>query len=97
LLARATEGAGGSARWRATYTFSQTGRPVVNEVGATFVFAAGRIVRHRDQFDFHRWAGQALGPVGLLLGGTPLVRARVRKRARASLDEYTASHAARRA
>jgi ketosteroid isomerase-like protein len=91
LLAHAADDDAGSARWRATYTFSQTGRPVVNEIAASFAFADGLIVRHTDQFDLHRWARQALGPVGLLLGWTPIVRAGVRRKARASLDAHLAS------
>src|SRR5687767_7382661 len=78
----------GSARWKATYTFTQTGRPVVNDVRATFRFADGLIADHVDDFGFHRWARQALGPTGLLLGWTPIVRSATRRRARASLDEF---------
>jgi uncharacterized protein len=88
LLERGSAGATGSAHWRAHYTFSQTGRPVVNDVRATFEFADGLIKVHEDAFDFHAWARQALGPAGLLLGWTPLLRAAVRRRARAGLDAY---------
>jgi ketosteroid isomerase-like protein len=80
----------GSARWRATYTFTQTGRPVVNDVRASFRFEDGLIAEHEDRFDFHRWARQALGPSGLLLGWTPLLRSAVRRRARSGLDEFLA-------
>jgi ketosteroid isomerase-like protein len=81
----------GHARWRAHYVFSQTGRPVVNDVRATFRFADGLIADHRDDFSFHRWSRQALGLPGLLLGWTPLLRAQVRKRAAASLERFAAS------
>src|SRR6266542_363957 len=84
----------GSARWIAHYTFTQTGRPVVNDVRASFRFAGGLIVEHRDEFDFHRWARQALGPVGLVLGWTPLLRASVRRRARAGLEQFRAENVA---
>ena len=80
----------GSAHWLADYTFTQTGRPVHNDVHARFRFADGRIVEHEDSFSFHRWARQALGPSGLLLGWTPLVRSGVRRKARAGLDEFMA-------
>ncbi len=56
--------------------FSQTGRPVVNDVQATFRFQDGLIAEHHDDFDFHRWARQALGLPGLLLGWTPMLKAR---------------------
>jgi ketosteroid isomerase-like protein len=78
----------GMARWRATYTYSQTGRRVVNYVRADFQFADGAITDHVDAFDFHRWARQALGTPGLLLGWTPMFRAAVRRRARATLHEF---------
>jgi hypothetical protein len=91
LLAHDADDTVGSARWRAHYTFSQTGRPVVNDVTAMFHFDdQGRISEHRDDFDFHRWASQALGTSGKLLGWTPIVRNAVRKRARASLDKFLA-------
>lgn len=77
-----------SARWLAHYTFTQTGRHVDNDVRASFEFADGLIADHHDDFDFHRWARQALGPSGLLLGWTPIIKGAVRKRARAGLDEF---------
>ncbi len=78
-----------SARWRAHYTFSQTGRPVVNDVRARFRFdEQGLIADHRDEFGFHRWARQALGPPGLLLGWTPLLRGKVRSNAARSVESF---------
>ena len=88
LLEHQADGDHGSAHWRASYTFTQTGRAVVNDVHATLRFDDGLIADHVDDFDFHRWARQALGPSGLLLGWTPLLRNAVRRRARAGLDEY---------
>jgi ketosteroid isomerase-like protein len=90
LLDHGADGDTGSARWRARYTFTQTGRPVVNDVHATFRFRDGLIAEHRDEFGFHRWSRQALGPTGLLLGWTPVLRSATRKRARAGLDEFMA-------
>ncbi len=82
----------GSARWVARYTFTDTGRRVVNDVCARFVFADGLIAEQRDEFDFHRWARQALGPAGLLLGWTPLLRRAVQRKARAALHAYITEH-----
>jgi ketosteroid isomerase-like protein len=91
LLDHQADGDRGSAHWRAHYTFSQTGNPVVNDVHASFRFAEdGLIVEHVDVFDFYRWARQALGTRGLLLGWTPFVRSAVRGRARASLEQFLA-------
>jgi uncharacterized protein len=81
----------GSARWLAHYTFTQTGRHVDNDVRASFRFKDGLIAEHRDEFGFHRWARQALGPSGLLLGWTPIVQGSVRKRARARLNDFMSS------
>ena len=78
----------GTAHWLADYTFTQTGRKVHNDVRAQFRFADGLIAEHRDEFSFHAWARQALGPVGLLLGWTPMVRGKVQRQARAGLDEF---------
>ena len=91
LLEHASDASTGSAHWVAHYTFSQTGRPVVNDVDAAFRFADGLIIDHVDSFDFHHWAGQALGPRGRLLGGTAFLRKAVQERARARLDAFVAS------
>jgi ketosteroid isomerase-like protein len=88
LLERAADEARGTARWRAHYVFTQTGRPVVNDVRASFRFSGGLIAEHTDAFGFHRWARQALGASGLLLGWTPMLRAAVRRRAGAGLERY---------
>jgi len=68
----------GSAHWTARYVFSGTGRPVVNEIDASFRFRDGLFVRHVDSFDFWRWSRQALGTPGLLLGWSPYLRSKVR-------------------
>jgi ketosteroid isomerase-like protein len=76
------------ARWTARYTFTRTGRPVVNRVHGLFAFRDGLIVRHHDSFSFWRWASQALGPMGAALGWTPMIRWKVRKDAAASLEKF---------
>ncbi len=91
LLEHEANGDSGSARWLAHYTFTQTGRHVDNDVRASFRFRDGLIAEHRDEFGFHRWAKQALGPSGLLLGWTPIVQGSVRKRARARLNDFMAA------
>lgn len=82
----------GAGQWEASYTFSLTGRRVHNRMRSTFRFKEGRIVAQKDRFDFWRWSRQALGLPGLLLGWTPFLRGRIRKRARGNLDKFLASH-----
>ncbi|MEQ4601593.1 MAG: nuclear transport factor 2 family protein, partial [Pseudomonas amygdali] len=84
----------GTAHWVATYLFSQTGRTVVNDIEARFVFRDGKICEHRDNFDMWRWSRQALGLKGLLLGWTPLVRNAVRAQALKGLQAFTESRRA---
>jgi ketosteroid isomerase-like protein len=91
LLEHSADDVTGNARWLATYTFTQTGRAVENDVRASFRFTDGLIAEHIDSFDFYRWARQALGARGLLLGWTPIVRRAVQRRARAGLDEFMES------
>ena len=84
-----------SAHWEPTYRFSATGRMVHNIIDAEFEFdGAGLIKRHRDRFDFWRWARQALGLPGVLLGWTPMLRAKVRAQAAKNLDRFIAARKA---
>jgi len=83
----------GSAHWVARYTFTQTGRAVVNDVHADFRFAGGLIAEHVDHFSFWRWSRQALGTPGVALGWTPLLRRKVGGTARAGLDAFMRSPA----
>src|SRR5882724_5258228 len=78
----------GSAHWDARYTFGATGRKVLNRIDAKFKFRDGLISEHRDTFDFWAWSRQALGPIGLLLGWTPMIKAKVRKTAAQALEQY---------
>jgi len=81
---------GGEARWTARYTFTRTGRPVVNRVHGLFAFRDGLIARHHDSFPLWRWASQALGPAGTLLGWSPPLRWKVRKDAARALERFRA-------
>jgi ketosteroid isomerase-like protein len=78
----------GSAHWIARYTFS-TGRPVVNDIQAKFRFADdGKIADHVDDFDFRRWARQALGPSGTLVALLPPLRSKARAKALDQLETF---------
>ncbi len=81
-------GATGSAEWTAFYTFSVTGRKVVNRIKANFIIEQGKIVKHIDHFNFYDWCKQALGVSGVLLGWTAYVKNKVRKVAMKNLQDY---------
>ena len=81
----------GRARWIATYSFGKAKRKVRNVIEARFEFKDGLIVRHADSFPLWRWSAMALGPVGSLLGWTPIVQGRIRRDARRQLDRFQAS------
>lgn len=76
--------------WHAWYTFSGTGPMVHNIVDASFAIANGRIVQHTDTFDLYRWARQALGIKGVLLGWSPLVQNAIRRQGAQGLDKFVA-------
>lgn len=78
----------GAAYWEAKYKFSRTGRAVHNKIQASFVFENGKIIQHVDSFNFWRWSKMALGPVGLILGWTPLLKGKVSSTACDNLNKY---------
>lgn len=80
-------------RWDARYTFTRTGRPVLNHIEATLTLEGGLIRTHRDRFSFWAWARQAFGPVGLLLGWTSWFQTKVRAEALRGLAVYRAKQA----
>ncbi|SFA86719.1 Ketosteroid isomerase-related protein [Flavobacterium swingsii] len=88
-----TNGKSGSARWIATYIFSQTNRKVVNIIDAKFEFKDGLIIKHTDHFDFFKWTKQALGLKGYLLGWTNFMQKKVQQNAKKSLQSYIHKHA----
>lgn len=80
--------------WQAWYTYSVTGRRVHNRIAASLSLEQGLIHRHDDVFDLYRWARQALGLKGLVLGWTPPVQRAIRRQASRSLDAFAARIAA---
>ena len=78
----------GSAHWEAKYNFSQTGRPVHNIIEADFVIKDGLIIKHVDRFNLHRWARQAFGLKGALIGGTGFFKRQLQQRTNKLLDQY---------
>lgn len=78
----------GHVRWQATYTFSRTGRQVVNIITATFKIKDGLITHHKDTFDFWLWSRMALGPVGVALGWTRFLQLKVQAQAAGQLQKF---------
>jgi ketosteroid isomerase-like protein len=84
------EGDTARVEWQAWYTYSATGRRVHNRIAAALSLEQGLIRRHDDMFDLYRWARQALGVKGLVLGWTPPVQRAIRRQAIRSLDAFAA-------
>ena len=74
--------------WVASYTFSKTGRKVINTVKANMRFANGQIIEHSDAFSLHQWSKQALGMTGILLGWNTFFQRKLRNTANRSLVNF---------
>ncbi|WP_438426264.1 nuclear transport factor 2 family protein [Aquimarina macrocephali] len=81
----------GSAHWEAWYSFSKTGKSVHNKIDAQFEFKDGKIIKHIDDFNLHRWASQAIGWKGALLGGTGFFKKKLILQTNKMLDKFMAS------
>jgi ketosteroid isomerase-like protein len=82
----------GLAHWNARYVFSKTGRKVINKIDAKFIFKDGKIISHIDDFNLHRWAKQALGLQGWILGGTSFFRKKLQQQTNRLLDKFIESN-----
>ena len=77
-----------TCNWVATYTFSKTGRKVINNIKAFMKLKDGKIIEHSDAFKLSKWAAQALGLKGVLLGWTGFMKRRIQKNARKNLISF---------
>jgi ketosteroid isomerase-like protein len=77
-----------SAHAVARYTYSATGRAVVNDIRTHFAIRDGFIAEQTDNFDLYRWSRQALGLRGWMLGWTPQMQNAIHTKARRALKEY---------
>jgi hypothetical protein len=76
----------GSVEWTARYLFGgRRPRKVVNVILSELRFENGRILEQRDEFDFPRWAAQALGTPGRIFGRFGWFRRAVSRKARKGL------------
>lgn len=80
----------GTIKWEAFYEFSKTGRKVHNIIHAEFEFEQGLIIKHTDHFNLHKWAAQALGFKGRVLGNTNFFRKKIQGQTNRLLDKFEA-------
>ncbi len=81
-----------SAKWQAWYTFGKTARKVHNIIYAKFEFKDGKIIKHTDDFNLRKWAGQAMGFKGYLLGWTFFFRKNLQQQTNYLLDKFIQSN-----
>jgi ketosteroid isomerase-like protein len=77
-----------TCNWVATYTFSKTGRKVVNHIKAHMRIADGKIIEHSDAFSLHKWSSQALGFMGKLFGWNSFFQRKIKNQARKNLLKF---------
>jgi ketosteroid isomerase-like protein len=77
-----------TCNWVATYTFSKTGKKVINHIKAFMRLKDGKIIEHSDGFKLSKWAAQALGLPGVLLGWTGFMKRKIQKNARKNLVNF---------
>jgi ketosteroid isomerase-like protein len=77
-----------TCNWIATYTFSKTGRKVVNNIKAYMLLKDGKIIEHSDAFKLSKWAAQALGWKGALFGWTGFMKRKIQHNARKNLIAF---------
>ena len=78
--------------WQASYTFSSTGKYVVNNIQAKMKVVDGLIVEHVDNFSFWKRSKQAFGPLGMIIGWTPFFKKKVQNTAAQSLKKYSSKN-----
>ena len=78
----------GTCNWTASYTFSKTGRRVVNKIKAHMRFQNKKIIEHTDEFDMYKWSRQALGLPGILLGWSGYIKNKIRFDAGKQLKKF---------
>lgn len=77
-----------SAMWEANYYYGKANRKVHNVIKANFEFKDGLIFKHIDAFNLRKWAAQALGTKGRILGGTFYFKRKLRARSLTLLRNF---------
>ncbi len=81
-----------TTKWTAKYTFGKTGRLVHNEIMASMEIKVGKIIRHVDEFNLYKWAKQALGVQGWLIGATPYFKKKLQQQTNRQLLRFMAKN-----
>jgi ketosteroid isomerase-like protein len=79
-----------TCRWTASYTFSKTGRKVVNKIKAYMRIKDGKITEHSDAFRLSTWIAQAFGWKGIVFGWTGFMKRAIQRNARKNLARFMA-------
>ena len=74
--------------WVATYTFSASGKTIVNKIKANMRFENGKIAEHSDAFSVHNWSKQAFGIPGVLFGWNSLFQNKIKNKAKQNLLKF---------
>ena len=80
------------AFWEAQYTFSKTGRKVINKINAEFLFTDGKITQHTDTFNLWLWSKQAMGITGWFLGWSNFFKSKLHRTTGEMLRKYAVKH-----
>ena len=74
--------------WIAYYTFGKKKRKIKNTIATEIRIKDGKIIQHKDQFDFEHWIEQALGIPRVLVKVFPFFKYQIRKQALKSLQNF---------
>ncbi|MEZ5173735.1 MAG: nuclear transport factor 2 family protein [Bacteroidia bacterium] len=79
--------------WEARYTYTPTGRKVLNKVKAAMTIKDGKNYRASRHGSLWRWSAQAPGATGYLLGWSPVVKRKIHSMANARLRVFMEKNA----
>lgn len=71
--------------WNISYTIDTLNRKVELDETGVFQFQDGKIINHKDSYDFWSWCAQSLGFIGKALGWSQWLKNRVRNQAKKSV------------
>lgn len=79
--------------WVAKYSFGRNKRQVINRITADLIIEDQQIISHQDRFDLHKWARQALGLTGLILGWSGFFKTKLQRQTKQRLRKFMATSA----